>query len=363
MIKIVTIVGARPQFIKAAAFSRVIGKQTESDSLVKEVLVHTGQHFDSNMSHVFFSELAIPEPQYNLGVAGGTHGDMTGRMLIELDRVFEIEKPDVVLVYGDTNSTLAAALSAAKFNIPVVHIEAGLRSFNRKMPEEINRVLTDHVSDLLFTPTKTAEDNLRAEGIAIEKVHRSGDIMLDAALFYKTRAVKPKDVSATLAQEAFSLVTIHRAENTSDDNRLIEIIRSLGSLPATLLFPIHPRTRHKLDTLEVSIPPNLHLIEPVGYLEMVWLESYCEMIITDSGGVQKEAFFHQKPCLTIRDETEWVELCELGVNRLTTPETLKSAYIEMLNLPLDEKFNEPLYGQGNAAEIILAEVVNRYSTS
>lgn len=363
MIKIVTIVGARPQFIKAAAFSRVVASQSNNTPAVKEVLVHTGQHFDSNMSSVFFTELAIPEPQYNLGVAGGSHGDMTGRMLVELDHVLEIEKPTVVLVYGDTNSTLAAALSAAKFNIPVVHVEAGLRSFNRAMPEEINRVLTDHVSDLLFTPTKIAEANLQAEGIAAEKVHRSGDIMLDAALFYKTRAIIPQGITDKDIKAPFSLVTIHRAENTADECRLLAIIHALGTVPANLLFPIHPRTRLKLEAMKIAVPNNLQLIEPVGYLEMVWLEAHCDIVITDSGGVQKEAFFHRKPCLTIRDETEWVELCELGVNQLVTPETLKSSFIKMSRQSLEDKFNEPLYGTGNAAQTILNELVKSYTTT
>lgn len=312
--KIVTVIGARPQFIKAAVVSRAF-KEYSLD--VKEVLVHTGQHYDANMSDVFFEELNIPLPGHNLEVGGGTHGQNTGRMLERLEALLLIEKPDWVLVYGDTDSTLAGALAASKLHIPIAHVEAGLRSFNRRMPEEINRILTDHVSSLLFAPTDLARTNLRNEGIAEEKIHLVGDVMYDAAFFYKDRARKPIWFDALgIAPHEFVLCTVHRAENTDDQTRMLGILQGLegGGLP--VILPLHPRTRNKLQQMGLSLPSNVHAVDPVGYLEMVWLESYCKLVATDSGGMQKEAYFHQKPCVTLRDETEWVELVELGVNYL-----------------------------------------------
>ena len=359
MIKIVTIIGARPQFIKAAAFSRVLCEKYDPVNPVKEILVHTGQHFDSNMSKVFFDELRIPEPDYNLGIHGGSHGDMTGKMIIEIEKVLFKETPDIVLVYGDTNSTLAGAISASKLNIPIVHVEAGLRSFNRVMPEEINRVMADHVSDLLFSPTKTASKNLQNEGIELGRICEVGDIMYDAALYYKKLAKKPD--SLKLEIEKFFLLTIHRAENTDNPAKLSAIIEACAKLPYHLICPIHPRTLQKLSALNITVPDNLMLIEPVSYLEMVWLEVSCEAVITDSGGVQKEAFFHHKPCLTLREETEWVELCDLGVNILTGPEDLYSSYIKMSSQSLEHLFEQTLYGYGNTAELILNEILKRYA--
>jgi UDP-GlcNAc3NAcA epimerase len=313
MKKIFTVVGARPQFIKAAVVSRAIA-DTEG---ITEVLVHTGQHYDSNMSDVFFDELDIPRPHHHLGVGGGTHGQNTGRMLEKLEALMQAEKPDWVLVYGDTDSTLAGALAASKLHIPVAHVEAGLRSFNRRMPEEVNRVLTDHVSSVLFAPTFTAVNHLGNEGIAGSKVKVVGDVMYDAALFYKARARTPVDASVGKWEPgSFALCTVHRAENTDNADRMKGILAGLASAPCPVVLPIHPRTRARLAQMGLVMPPNVHVMDPVGYLEMVWLEMNCSLVITDSGGVQKEAYFHGKPCVTLRDETEWTELVELGVNQL-----------------------------------------------
>jgi len=319
--KTISIVGARPQFIKAAAVSRVLQK-TQG---VREVLVHTGQHYDANMSEVFFEELEIPRPDYNLGIGSATHGAQTGRMLEAIEEVLLREKPDWVLVYGDTNSTLAGALAAVKLHIPVAHIEAGLRSFNRRMPEEINRVLTDHASDILFAPTKAAVENLRREGISEEQIQLVGDVMYDAALYYGKKAecqsqslnrlgLKPKE---------YILATIHRAENTDDPRRLRAIFEGLAEVDQEMkvVLPLHPRTRVVLVEVGLydKVARSVCLIEPVGYLDMVMLEKNARAIATDSGGVQKEAFFHRVPCLTLREETEWVELVDLGWNCIIPP--------------------------------------------
>ncbi len=318
MIKILTIVGARPQFIKAAGLSREI-KDNYGD-LFKEIIVHTGQHYDSNMSKVFFDDLNIPEPKYSLGISDGGHGDMTGRMLIEIEKVMIREMPDRVLVYGDTNSTLAGALAAAKLQIPVAHVESGLRSFNKQMPEEINRVLTDRVSSLLFCPTISAVTNLNKEGVS-EGVFNVGDIMYDVALFYQDLARKKSTVIEELGvfEKGFALATCHRAENTNDPDRLREILSALSSLSNELpvVFPIHPRTRKLIKEYKLSqYLTSISTIEPLPFLDMIALEQSAKLILTDSGGVQKEAFFYHVPCITIRDETEWVETVELGANRL-----------------------------------------------
>jgi UDP-GlcNAc3NAcA epimerase len=318
MIKIVTVLGARPQFIKASVVSRAF----EQAKTIHEVLVHTGQHFDKNMSAVFFKELQIKRPKYNLGVRGGGHGQMTGRMLSKVEKVLLKEKPDIVLVYGDTNSTLAGALAAAKLNIPVAHVEAGLRSFNSRMPEEINRVLTDRISRWLFTPTLSATKNLKAEGVAQKNIFEVGDVMYDLALKHGLQ-IKAKDrVLKCLKLPPFSyvLATVHRAENSDDAHRMKIIIEALKNVSEAfpVIWPVHPRTRQTwadkcklLDGL-----PNFHLIEPVGYFDMMQLEKYAALIVTDSGGVQKEAFFHKVPCVTLRDESEWMELIDSGWNRL-----------------------------------------------
>jgi UDP-GlcNAc3NAcA epimerase len=356
-LKIATIVGARPQFIKAAAVSRIVRDDYAGE--IDEFLVHTGQHYDENMSAVFFAELNIPEPKFNLGISGGSHGVMTGRMLEAIERVLFDEKPDWVLIYGDTNSTLAGALAAAKLHIPVAHVEAGLRSFNMRMPEEINRMLADRVSAALFCPTETAVDNLKAEGIT-KGVHNVGDVMYDVALFYRERARRHSDVMARLklVDKGFALATCHRAENTDDPVRLKEIVLALAEITTTLpvVFPLHPRTRKLI--AEQGLSPCLAgamVVEPLPFLDMVALEQAARLILTDSGGVQKEAFFYNVPCVTMRDETEWVETVSLKRNRLAGAST--SAILSAASAALAEDAREGVaapYGDGNAAARIVA---------
>lgn len=283
--------------------------------------MHTGQHFDDNMSMVFFRELGIPKPDYHLGIGGGTHGQNTGRMLEAIERVLLGEKPDLVMVYGDTDSTLAGALSAAKLHIPVAHVEAGLRSFNRRMPEEINRVLTDHISELLFAPTEAAMRNLLREGIPEDRVHLVGDVMYDAILFYGQRAEWESQILKRLGlvSKGYILATVHRAENTEDPERLKVILEALAQVhrEVPVVFPVHPRTRKRAEAFGLgNLLSHVSAIDPVGYLDMIMLEKHARLIATDSGGVQKEAFFLKVPCVTLREETEWVELVEIGWNRL-----------------------------------------------
>lgn len=312
--KILTVVGARPQFVKAAVVSRALADHGG----LHEVIVHTGQHFDDNMSTVFFDELDIPKPAHHLGIGGGSHGANTGRALEAVERVMLDEQPDIVLVYGDTDSTLAGALAAAKLCIPVAHVEAGLRSFNRRMPEEVNRVLTDHVSELLFAPSAAAIDNLAREGIGGSKVYSVGDVMYDAVLAFTPVAERRSDVLASLglAAQAYALVTLHRKENTDDATRLRSILDGLQRSGLPVVLPLHPRTRNRLTDFGIRPGPRIRVVDPVGYFDMMLLERNARLIATDSGGVQKEAYFHGVPCVTMRDETEWVELVELGVNRL-----------------------------------------------
>jgi UDP-GlcNAc3NAcA epimerase len=351
--KIVTVIGARPQFIKAAVVSRWL-RQTPDCT---EILVHTGQHYDENMSDVFFQELEIPMPAYHLGIGSGSHGAMTGRMLEAIENVLVETKPDKVMVYGDTNSTLAGALAAAKLHMPVVHVEAGLRSFNRRMPEEINRVMADHLAAWLFAPTEAAVENLREEGI-IDGVHLVGDVMYDAALYYGTRT--RADTLGKLGLEAkhYVLATIHRAENTDAGPRLHHVFEGLNAIAdeVPVVLPLHPRTRAAL-TRENMLPcnPKLRLLDPLGYLDMVMLEKNASVIATDSGGVQKEAFFHRVPCVTLRDETEWVELVELGWNRLVPPtdaETIQMGVLDSLRNGSPPSAPAELYGGGQAGEAI-----------
>ncbi len=359
--KIITIIGARPQFIKAAAVSRVL-RLTEG---VKEILVHTGQHYDSNMSDVFFDELEIPRPDYNLGIGSGTHGEQTGRMLEAIEKVLLKEKPDWVLVYGDTNSTLAGALAAVKLHIPVAHVEAGLRSFNRLMPEEINRVLTDHASDLLFAPTKTAVENLRREGIYEDQIKLVGDVMYDAAIFYGKKADQQSHIlnKLRLKPKEYILATVHRAENTDDPIRLRAIFDALCEVACEIkvVLPLHPRTREALIKTGIygMAASRICLTEPVGYLDMVMLEKNACLIATDSGGVQKEAFFYRVPCVTLREETEWVELVELGWNVVVPPfsahvvaDAIRSRIGSFMGV------EENPYGDGNSAVKIVDCLVN-----
>lgn len=350
--KLLTVIGARPQFIKAATVSRQVAVRGD----IHEVIVHTGQHFDANMSDIFFDELAIPRPDHHLGIGGGSHGAMTGRQLEAIESVLLSEKPDWVLVYGDTNSTLAGALAAAKLHIPVAHVEAGLRSFNRRMPEEINRILTDHVSTLLFAPTQTAWDNLRAEGVKEPAIRLIGDVMYDAALFYRDRARPPEGVEGLdVGPGGYVLATIHRAENTDDPARLAAILNGLAASGLPVVLPLHPRTRQTLDRLGIPLPECIHVIAPVGYLEMVWLEMNCRIVATDSGGVQKEAYFHGRPCVTLRDETEWVELVETGWNTLAGADADRIA--EALRRAAPGPAAENLYGTGDAARSVLDHLV------
>ncbi|NLC36032.1 MAG: UDP-N-acetylglucosamine 2-epimerase (non-hydrolyzing) [Alcaligenaceae bacterium] len=342
-----TVLGARPQFVKAAAVSRAIATQPG----LHERIIHTGQHYDPGMSDIFFEEMDIPRPDHQLGTGGGSHGAMTGAQLQSIEAILLAERPDWVLVYGDTNSTLAGALAAAKLHIPVAHVEAGLRSFNRRMPEEINRVLTDHLSELLFVPTPAAGRQLRQEGIDPGRIHLTGDVMMDAALYYRELARRPAwfdDLS--LQDDAFLLCTLHRAENTDCPQRLRNIFYGLAASERPIVLPLHPRTRKTLERLNLQPSSQLHIVEPVGYLEMAWLEMHCAAVVTDSGGVQKEAYFHGKPCITLRDETEWTELVELGVNTLTGADP--GLIAEQINAPMSHPSCGDLYGDGRAAQFI-----------
>ena len=350
MRKILTVIGARPQFIKAGVVSKAI---IETAGL-QEVIVHTGQHFDANMSDIFFAQLGIPRPDYQLDINGGGHGAMTGRMLIETEKVLQAEKPDCVMVYGDTNSTLAGALAAAKLHIPVAHVEAGLRSFNMQMPEEVNRILTDRLSNLLFCPTDAAVANLAQEGFPHtmadgrpQQIEQVGDVMQDSAQLFATRASAPEGL---VLADGFVLATIHRAENTDQPERLASIIAALDAVAQNtpVVLPIHPRTRNVLAQRGIH-PHQIMLIEPVGYLQMLWLLKHCALVATDSGGVQKEAFFMGKACVTLREQTEWVELIAVGANELVGADKLKILDAVMRNLGREVKDVSQLYGGGTAS--------------
>jgi len=352
MQKVFTVIGARPQFIKASVVSRAI-QQTEG---IEEVVLHTGQHFDANMSDIFFNQLNIPRPHIQLDIHGCGHGEMTGRMLAEIEQALLEYKPDRVLVYGDTNSTLAGALAAAKLHIPVAHVEAGLRSFNMQMPEEVNRILTDQISDLLFCPTDTAVQNLNNEGFAAKPVHvlKVGDVMQDSALLFAEKAAAP---TGDLPQ-GFILATLHRAENTDNPKRLAAIVAALNEISATLapvVLPLHPRTLKLI--AQHGLELNVNLIDPLGYFEMLWLLDHCELVLTDSGGIQKEAFFFGKACVTMRDQTEWVELIEVGANELVDADTGKIIAAVTRNMGRNVQDTRHLYGGGNAAEKIVNELI------
>jgi len=353
--RIVTVIGARPQFIKAAVISRWL-RETPG---CEEILVHTGQHYDENMSDVFFQELEIPKPAYHLGIGSGGHGAQTGRMLEAIEKVLLETKPDKLLIYGDTNSTLAGALTAAKLYVPVAHVEAGLRSFNRKMPEEVNRVVADHLSTWLFAPTEAAVENLCNEGIADEKVYLVGDVMYDAAIYFGARAKGDALAKIGVASKGYVLATIHRAENTDAGPRLHSVFAGLNAIAneVPVVLPLHPRTRAALtrEKLLDQCNPNLRFVDPLGYLDMVTLEKHAKVIATDSGGVQKEAFFHRVPCVTLRDETEWVDLVELGWNLLVPPTDAESIQRGVMESMRDtSRIDAPayLYGGGQAGKVI-----------
>jgi UDP-GlcNAc3NAcA epimerase len=355
MKKIITVVGARPQFIKAATLSR----QFKLNG-IEELIIHTGQHFDANMSEVFFEEMEIPKPAYQLDIHGLTHGAMTGRMLEGIEEILIKEKPDGLLVYGDTNSTLAGALAASKLHIPVIHVEAGLRSFNMEMPEEINRILTDRISSILFCPTDTAINNLKREGFdqMPVKIIKNGDVMQDAAMYYAERAEKKSTVIKQNGLHKFVLATIHRQENTDSPENLKHIIAGLNeiNLQTQVVVPIHPRTRNILTQL--NIVPEFNLIDPVGYFDMIMLLKSCELVITDSGGVQKEAFFFGKHCITLREQTEWVELVENGFNLLVGSDSLKLKHAFEFFKTKQSDFSINLYGKGQAAVFAAEEIAN-----
>ena len=357
--RIVTILGARPQIIKASVVSAAIAASAE----LEEVLVHTGQHFDHKMSDVFFEDLGMRQPEYNLNIHGGGHGSMTGRMLIELEELLLKVRPDAVMVYGDTNSTLAGALAAVKLHIPVAHVEAGLRSFNMAMPEEVNRILTDRVSRWLFAPTEVAAGHLQHEGFAAEQIIQVGDVMFDVARTHG-RSIGADGLvlgRVGLGNSRYLLATVHRAENADAPDRLEVIVAALKALSTDMPvgWPLHPRTLQALGSSGQldAVPSGLHIVEPVGYLEMVQLERFAAAIITDSGGVQKEAFFHQVPCVTLRDETEWTELVQAGWNRLAPPRSVESV-VAAVRAALNTRGQEVSpYGKGDAA-VRIADALN-----
>ncbi|MCZ4323459.1 non-hydrolyzing UDP-N-acetylglucosamine 2-epimerase [Pseudomonas anguilliseptica] len=359
MRRVLTVLGARPQFIKASVVSHAIAS---TPGLV-EVMLHTGQHYDANMSEVFFDELGMNKPDYFLDIHGGSHGAMTGRMLEAVEQVLLQERPDVVLVYGDTNSTLAGALAAAKLDIPVAHVEAGLRSFNMQMPEEINRILTDRISRWLFTPTHTATANLLREGCAQSSITEVGDVMYDVALHHGGRVWAGTGLMAELGLEekGYVLATIHRQENTDHPQRLATIVRALTATASTLpvVWPLHPRTRAELQKAGLlgALASQVTLIDPLGYLDMVQLEKFAAVIATDSGGVQKEAFFYQVPCVTLRNETEWVELVQAGWNRLVPPEDVRVVQAA-INAALGSRGQDVRpYGVGDAARRVVDSIL------
>ena len=380
MIKIVTIIGARPQIIKAAALSRAI--KNNFSSQITEIIVHTGQHYDDNMSQVFFDELEIPLPNYNLNVGSGNHGKQTATMISAIEDVLLIEKPNAIVLYGDTNSTLAGAMAASKIHIPVIHIEAGLRSFNKSMPEEINRIMCDHVSTLLFSPTKTGFNNLIQEGFLSQtkapysidnpKIYHCGDVMYDNSLFFsKISDVKTSIINdLKLKNNGFILATIHRNNNTDEPIRLNALFKSLNDISINhqlqIVLPLHPRTSNLLDrnlskdlVEAIRLNSNFKIISPVSFLEMLALEKNCCLVMTDSGGVQKEAFYFEKPCVILRPETEWIELLENGAALIADADENKIKFsFEQLIAKKDLSFPK-LYGDGNAAEFICSEIINQ----
>lgn len=354
--KIITVVGARPQFIKAA----VLSKKFASTQSIEEVIIHTGQHFDNNMSNIFFDEMEIPLPKYNLGIGGGTHGQNTGRMIESIEAIFLKERPSVVLVYGDTDSTLAAAIAASKLGIYIAHVEAGLRSFKRSMPEEINRVITDHISDVLYAPSDLAATNLFCEGITKNKVVISGDIMYESVLMFANAAHNSSKIMDMLGLKSsqFNLLTLHRNENTNNKNILEKIFEGLSVSEIPIIFPIHPRTAKYISIYGLNLPKCIRKIEPLGYFDTLALLSNTNLLFTDSGGMQKEAYFLKKPCITLREETEWNELVNLGVNVLvgSSKEKIEKS-LKSTNWPL---WKTGIYGNGMSSTQIANDLVERF---
>lgn len=342
-----TIIGARPQFIKASVVSKALRNQG-----VKEILVNTGQHYDDNMAKIFFEEMGIPRPDYNLGVGSGTHAAQTSASLVGIENIILDEKPDALIVYGDTNATIAGALAASKLHLKLIHIEAGLRSYNRQMPEEINRIVTDVLSDLLFVPTQIAVDNLKKEGI-VNGVHIVGDVMVDALMEYTEVAETKSDILDRLAIEkkSYVLLTIHRPSNADNNERIAKILEQVAASKLPVIFPVHPRSRKSAESLIEKVSDHVRLIDPVGYLDMMLLEKYAKMIVTDSGGVQKEAYLHKTPCLTVRGETEWLETVRDGWNYLVG-DNLEDISQLMAQFPEPKAWHSH-YGDGHAAERIV----------
>jgi len=357
--KILTIIGARPHFIKAVSFSRYL----KSSPDIQEIILHTGQHYDNNMNDNFFSELDIPRPDYNLGVGSNTHARQTAKMMIGIEDIALKEKPDFILIYGDTNSTIAGAIVGAKLHIPVVHVEAGLRSYDREMPEEINRIVSDAVSTILFCPTQIAVNNLKREGI-IKGVYNVGDIMFETYLYYKDKAQKTSTIlnKLNLKPKEFILCTIHRASNTDNIENLKNIFIGLTNSEEKIILPLHPRTTKKInqnESLKKYIGQNIRIINPIGYLDMVCLEANAKKIVTDSGGVQKEAYFNKIPCITLRENTEWIETIEEGVNKLVgvNPKKIKEAINNFH--PKEQNYSKNLYGDGKTSAKII-KILNQY---
>jgi len=352
--KILTVLGARPQFIKAAAVSREFRRYP----FIKESIVHTGQHYDTNMSDIFFQQMEIPYPDHRLETGGLSQGAMTGRMLENIEKIINSENPDKVMVYGDTNSTLAGALAAVKLHIPVVHVEAGLRSFNMEMPEEVNRILTDQVSSLLCCPTETAIKNLKNEGFFTKdvKIVNTGDVMQDVAYYFADKSVKPEGLLANASQKII-LCTLHRAENTNDEKRLKNICNAISQLSERyhVVLPLHPRTQKAIEKAKIKL--NANIIKPVGYFEMLYLLKSASLVLTDSGGLQKEAYFFSKPCVTMRDQTEWTELIDQQANVLVGA-GVDPIITEVNNmLAKDIAFNKDIYGGGSAARRVVESMV------
>ena len=364
--KLITIIGARPQFIKASALFKSMELVPGSSLLLEQKILHTGQHYDSNMSDCFFDDLGIPQPSYELGIGGGTHGANTGRMLEEIEKILIADKFDGVIVYGDTDSTLAGSLAASKLKIPVFHVEAGLRSFNRSMPEEQNRVITDHLSELCFAPTPIAIQNLRSEGIAEERIVKTGDIMADTARIFSNSLNRRNELLKRLGcfDKKFILATIHRAENVDNPQKLLSILSALARQKIPVLLPLHPRTKARIEQFNLhKLIANLQITEPLGYLDMVMLEKKANLIITDSGGIQKEAYFQGTPCVTIREETEWVELIDTGWNKLADPNN-EDAIVESIYNQLNFQLSQPrpnLYGDGFSAKTIISKLLSYFN--